>query len=43
MTDSVKSLIENNYVASEEEACKALNYDFNEYLAAKKEVDEFEI
>ncbi len=40
---SVKSLITNNYVESEEEACKALNYDFNEYLVAKNYIAESEI
>ncbi|MBR4470025.1 MAG: Rpn family recombination-promoting nuclease/putative transposase [Erysipelotrichaceae bacterium] len=40
---SVKSLIANNYVESEEEACKALNYDFNEYLAAKNFITESDI
>ena len=36
---SVNNLIANNYVRSEEEACKALNYDFNEYLLAKNRLE----
>ena len=43
MIASVNSLIINKYVKSEEEACRALNYDFNEYLLAKNHLKESNI
>ncbi|MBR4471238.1 MAG: hypothetical protein IKS54_08030 [Erysipelotrichaceae bacterium] len=39
----VQTLISKGAVSTEVEACKLLDYDFNEYLVAKKEVTESEI